>query len=198
MHPIVLASASPRRQELLRQIGIPFTVEIAPEAEVPWGGEQPEEYVLAQARAKADAVLARSPDTPVVLGADTVVVIDEDVLGKPRDAGEARAMLALLAGRAHRVITAFRAVRAGTPPQDRAVETWVSFRPLTTLEIDSYINTLEWEGKAGAYAIQGIAGAFVTGLRGSYPNVVGLPLTEVVAALLALGALPSFPLPVGR
>lgn len=176
-------------------MGIPFETKVAQTAEAPWKGEEPRAYVLAQARAKADAVFQEVSEGATVLGADTIVVVEEEVLGKPKDADEARGMLRLLSGRSHRVLTAFRLRNASRPPLDRLVETEVQFRALSSGEIEGYLSTGEWQGKAGAYAIQGIAGAFVSGIRGSYPNVVGLPITEVVLGLLEVGALSSFPLP---
>jgi septum formation protein len=197
MSPLILASASPRRQELLRQIGLPFTVLVTNAVERPWAGEPPAEYALAQARAKADAALASAPPGAAILGADTVVVLGSEVLGKPGDADEARGMLRRLAGRAHEVITAFRVIStAAKEPRhrDRAVITEVVFEPLEDEAIAGYLATGEWEGKAGAYAIQGVAGAFVSRIEGSYPNVVGLPISEVVIVLRELGLLPGFPL----
>ena len=129
-----------------------------------------------------------------VLGADTTVVIEDAILGKPADDTEARAMLARLAGRRHEVVTAYT-VRFGDRRLERAVTTLVAMRALQPSEIEAYVASGEGRDKAGAYAVQGIAAAFVTELRGSLTNVIGLPLAEVLADLLALGALPRYPVP---
>ena len=129
-----------------------------------------------------------------VLGADTTVVIDDAILGKPVDESDARAMLGRLAGRRHEVVTAYR-IRQLARTVERAVTTAVFVRSLHPAELDAYLASGEWRGKAGAYAVQGIAAAFVTELRGSVTNVVGLPLAEVLADLQALGALPAYPRP---
>jgi septum formation protein len=127
-----------------------------------------------------------------VLGADTTVVVDDTILGKPADADDARAMLARLAGRRHEVITG-TSIRFGARRIERAVTTLVAMRALQPAELDAYVACGEWRGKAGGYAVQGIAAAFVTDLRGSVTNVIGLPVAEVIADLLALGALPRYP-----
>jgi septum formation protein len=160
--------------------------------ETPLPGERPTEYVRRVASAKCDAVAAaRAPDLPVV-GADTIVIVDDQILGQPRDEEDARRMLLLLAGRRHDVTTAYR-VSFGGRTLDRAVTTIVSFRSLQPAEVDAYVASGEWKGKAGGYAVQGRAGAFVTELRGSHTNVIGLPLSEVLADLQALQALPAYP-----
>lgn len=193
MRPIVLASASPRRQELLRQVGVPFEVIVSPTPEEPWRGGDPAWYALAQARLKADAVAVVAPHAPAIVGADTVVLIDDEVLGKPRDRDDAARMLRRLSGRGHHVITGFRALVPGGRAIDQMVMTRVLFRALTLDEIEGYLDTREWDGKAGGYAIQGLAGAFIPEISGSYPNVVGLPVVEVVSALRELKVLPHFP-----
>jgi len=189
---LVLASASPRRRELLEQLGLTLQVTPANIDETPLPGERPTEYVRRVASAKCDAVAAaRAPDLPVV-GADTIVIVDDQILGQPRDEEDARRMLLLLAGRRHDVTTAYR-VSFGGRTLDRAVTTIVSFRSLQPAEVDAYVASGEWKGKAGGYAVQGRAGAFVTELRGSHTNVIGLPLSEVLADLQALQALPAYP-----
>jgi septum formation protein len=189
---LVLASASPRRRELLEQLGLTLQVTPADIDETPLPGERPTEYVRRVASAKCDAVAStRTPDLPVV-GADTIVIVDDQILGQPRDEEDARRMLLLLAGRRHDVTTAYR-VSFGGRTLDRAVTTTVSFRSLQPAEVDAYLACGEWKGKAGGYAVQGRAGAFVTELRGSHTNVIGLPLSEVLADLQALQALPAYP-----
>jgi septum formation protein len=191
---LILASASPRRRELLERLGL--TLEIAPAAvdETPQPGEKPLAYARRVAAAKCDAVAdgaAAGRGLPV-LGADTTVVVEDDILGKPADDTEARAMLLLLAGRRHEVITAYT-IRFGDRRLERAVTTLVAMRALQPAEIDAYVACGEGRDKAGAYAVQGIAAAFITELRGSLTNVIGLPLAEVLADLLALSALPRYP-----
>lgn len=182
---VYLASASPRRSELLRQIGAPFRVRPAaiPEEQVP--GEAPDAYVLRLAAAKATAVwaaLERGDERPV-LAADTAVVLDGQVLGKPADAAEAEAMLAALSGRAHRVLTAI-ALKTSAGADTLLCESEVRFRATTLAERRAYCATGEPFDKAGGYGIQGHAAVFVEHLRGSYSSVVGLPLYET-AVLLA-------------
>jgi septum formation protein len=192
---LVLASASPRRRELLSRMGLSLLVAPVEIDETPAPGERPADYVRRVASAKCDAAAAArtgaAPELPV-LAADTTVIIDAHILGKPGDAAQARSMLARLAGRRHDVTTAYR-IRFGARMVERAVTTGVSFRALQPAEVDAYLASGEWEGKAGGYAVQGIAAAFVTDLRGSHTNVIGLPLAEVLADLLALGALPGYP-----
>ena len=185
-----LASASPRRLELLRLAGVEPEVTPADIDETRRPDEDPVVYATRLAREKA-ASIARPGDA--VLGADTIVTLDGDVLGKPVDSDDARTMLRRLAGREHQVVTAYHLIApAGT--RSRAITTVVVFRALTPVEIDGYVAHDEWRGKAGGYAIQGLAGAFARELRGSYSNVVGLPLCEVIEDLRALGRLsPEWP-----
>jgi septum formation protein len=131
------------------------------------------------------------PGIPL-LAADTTVIVDKSILGKPADEAEARQMLARLAGRRHEVTTAYRIIHGGREV-DRAVTTAVAMRLLDPREVEAYVAGGEWRGKAGGYAVQGIAAAFITELRGSWTNVVGLPLAEVLADLRALDALPAYP-----
>jgi septum formation protein len=180
--PFVLASASPRRLDLLAQVGVtPDRVEPAEIDESPFKCELPRVLAARLAQAKADAVAARFPDA-VVLAADTVVACGRRILDKPADAAEARKTLKLLSGRRHRVYGGI-CVAAGAMRRSRVVVTQVQFKRLEAAEIDAYIESAEWQGKAGAYAIQGRAGAFVVKINGSYSNVVGLALYETLALL---------------
>ena len=175
---LVLASASPRRRELLEQLGIRFLCDPADIDETQLAGEAPGEYVQRMAQEKARMVAARHEIPPcVVLGADTSVVLDSQVLGKPRDADEALSMLERLSGRQHTVLTAL-CLRGGAGEHCQVVATQVEFAALSSRECAAYLATGEHRDKAGAYGIQGVAGAFVRALQGSYSNVVGLPLHE--------------------
>jgi septum formation protein len=185
--PLVLASASPRRLELLRQIGLaPDLIDPAEIDETPQDGETARRLALRLAKAKAAAVAARHADA-FVLAADTVVAVGRRLLAKPADAAEAERMLRLLSGRAHRVLSAVAAVAPSGRAGARLSETRVIFKRLTDAEIEGYLAGGEWEGKAGGYAVQGRAGAFVTLIAGSYTGVVGLPLYETRALLVGLG-----------
>jgi septum formation protein len=191
---VVLGSASPRRKELLERLGLRLQIVPAEIDESPRADERPADYVRRMAAEKCAAVIARpdlEPGLPVV-AADTIVVADAQILGKPTDAADAAGMLRRLAGRRHDVITAYR-VQRGSAVAERAITTAVSFRLLAPAEIDAYVACGEWQGKAGGYAIQGVAAVFATELRGSLTNVIGLPLAEVVADLLAVGGLPGWP-----
>lgn len=184
-HRLFLASASPRRRELLQQLGLSFEMIVADVPERPAPGESPAQYVSRVARDKARAALARLPagDDVLVLGADTEVVVDGEVFGKPADAAAATAMLQRLAGRAHEVISALWLLTHGR--EEAAVQvSRVTFAALSAARIEAYVATGEWFGKAGSYAIQGRAAAFITHLDGSYSGVMGLPL-HAVAELLA-------------
>ena len=184
---LVLASASPRRLELLRQIGLtPGVVEAADIDESPRPRELPTQLALRLARDKASAVAARHPGA-WILGADTVVACGRRILAKAVDTGEARRFLTLLSGRRHRVHGGVSIVDPDGKQRARLIATTVSFKRLTAGEIDRYIASDEWRGKAGAYAIQGLAGAFVTSVNGSYFNVVGLPLYETLSLLVGSG-----------
>jgi septum formation protein len=190
---LVLASQSPRRRELLASVGLAVVIRPANADESVHAGEAPEAYVRRVARDKAGAVEAAAGE--LVLAADTAVVLDGAVLGKPADDAEARRMLRALSGRTHVVMTGVHA-RAhpaeGGAPREGAVmvSTAVRFRPLADRQIDWYVATGEPADKAGAYAVQGIGGALVAGVAGSVSNVVGLPLAETLALLARLG-LPS-------
>lgn len=185
MRSIVLASASPRRAELLRQIGLPFAVQPVDLDETLESGEAPAYYVERLARAKAMAGLANNPQA-LVIGADTTVVSEGGILGKPVDRAAAQTMLASLSGRSHRVMTAV-ALAGEYGCFARLVTTEVRFRPLSHDEILAYCHTGEPLDKAGGYGIQGRGGVFVDGLQGSYSAVVGLPLEETAMLLAEAG-----------
>jgi len=183
---LVLASASPRRIELLALIGItPDRIDPADIDETPERDETPSRLAVRLARSKAEVVAARSPGA-VVLAADTVVAVGRRLLEKPADEAEATKFLTLLSGRNHRVFTGV-AVAAGDKILSRVVDTRVSFKVLSPQEIKTYVEGGDWRGKAGGYGIQGPAGAFVTRIVGSYPAVMGLPLFETVNLLSGAG-----------
>lgn len=183
---LVLASASPRRAELLARVGAVVTVRPADLDETPSAGESPHALVVRLADAKAAAVTR--PDRPdeIVLAADTEVVHEGRSLGKPRDSAHAFAMLASLSGRTHEVVTGV-AVRRGRAHRNTVVTTRVTFRELTAAEITWYVATGEPEGKAGGYALQGAGAALVDRIDGSDTNVIGLPLAETLGLLRELG-----------
>jgi septum formation protein len=197
----VLGSASPRRREILAQLGVSFEV-IAPEVdESVKENEEPHDYLERIARAKLDAVMARVPPERVVLCADTSVLLLPDadhterpagvdraecILGKPADDREARAMLRALSGRAHEVCTAFALGRGGAALHVERVSTKVWFRALEDDEVEAYVASGEGKDKAGGYAVQGLGAALVSRIEGSYTNVVGLPACEVYVALRGL------------
>jgi septum formation protein len=185
---IYLASASTRRSELLRQIGVPFEARAAEIAELQADGEAPDAYVLRLAAEKAAAVWASvaPAERRPVLAADTAVVLGEHVLGKPADAAEAEAMLAALSGHTHRVLTAV-ALRCGEKTETLLSESEVRFRSTTPEERAAYCRSGEPLDKAGGYGIQGRAAMFVEHLSGSYSGVVGLPLFETAALLKRCG-----------
>lgn len=183
---LVLASASPRRIELLELVGIrPDRIVPADIDETPLKGEAPSLLAVRLARSKAAAVAANAPEA-VVLAADTVVAVGRRLLEKAADEAEATRFLRLLSGRNHRVFTAV-AVAAGGRLMHRLVETRVTFKTLSGEEIAGYVASADWRGKAGAYGIQGPAGAFVIRIVGSYPAVMGLPLHETVNLLNGAG-----------
>jgi len=189
---IYLASASPRRRELLDQIGVEFRVIVADVPEQRGDGETPEAYVLRIAAAKADSVWTRlaARDAAPVLGADTAVVVDQLVFGKPANESEALAMLECLSGRSHTVLTAV-ALRSESGTESLVAESEVRFRPTTAGERKAYCRCREPFDKAGAYAIQGRGAVFVEHLSGSYSTVMGLPLCET-ARLLSRFGLPAW------
>ncbi len=184
---VYLASGSPRRRELLQQIGVRFRVLDAAVDETVLQGDSARDYVGRLAAAKAAAGWhRRGPADAPVLGADTAVVLDGKILGKPRDRPDAEAMLAQLSGRTHEVLTAV-ALHTGPGSDLRISHSWVRFRPLQGPEIRAYWDTGEPCDKAGAYAIQGYAAVFVAELRGSFSGVMGLPLFETAQLLSAAG-----------
>jgi nucleoside triphosphate pyrophosphatase len=182
---LILASASPRRRDMLERLG--YTLEVRPtnvdEGVLP--GELPAAYVARIAQAKAEAGAAGAGAGAWVLAADTTVTIDDAILAKAEDGTEAAVMLRRLSGRTHQVLTAFAI--AGPRSASRLVSTDVDFIQLDDAMVADYVACGEWRDKAGAYAIQGIAASFVRAVRGSVTNVIGLPLAEVVAALRELG-----------
>jgi septum formation protein len=201
MADLILASGSPRRRALLAQLGLPFRV-LAPDIdETPRPGEAPIAYGLRLAQAKAQAVAERLSASEVVLAADTVVIlaadtlgVDDqgDILGKPQDADQARAMLRRLRARTHLVCTAFCLLALPTGQQHRqAVQTLVTMRAYSDAEIEAYIATGDPFDKAGGYAIQHAGFAPVAHIQGSHENVVGLPVAEIADALRRLGLLPA-------
>lgn len=193
--PLILASASPRRVDLLTAAGFEFTRRPADIDETPLAGEAPDRYVLRVALDKALAVHAANPAS-VILAADTTVTIDGLILGKPADATEATHFLERLAGRDHDVLTAVvvigptqLAARGETPRiESEVVRSIVTFRALTPADIARYVATGEPMGKAGAYAIQGIGASLVTSVAGSYTGVIGLPVSETLALLAKVRA----------
>jgi septum formation protein len=184
--PLILASSSPRRQELLRAAGVVFEVHPAYIFEERIAGEPPLEYACRLAQEKAKTVAVEFPDR-YVLGADTIVVAGDDVLEKPVDARDAARMLRFLSGRDHRVITAVSLVAPRLAADTQAATTRVYFREIQEEEVQRYIASGEPMDKAGAYAIQGSAAQWIQRIEGEYSNVVGLPLTLVKAMLRANG-----------
>lgn len=183
--PLVLASSSPRRRELLQQIGVEFEVRVNPVDETPFAAEKPADYVRRLAIIKAQASV-QADDTRPVLGADTTVVCNGEILGKPANLADAKRILGMLSGRAHQVMTAIALVQ-GQQIQSEVVVTDVVFRSLSDAEIEAYWATGEPCDKAGAYGIQGKGAVFVARIEGSYSAVVGLPLAETAALLTKSG-----------
>jgi septum formation protein len=176
---LVLASASPRRRELLKQAGIKFTA-CPVNMNESFKSTSPEKLVVRLAHDKAMAA-AKKFKRGIILGADTIVVCDDQIMGKPSDKQDAKKMLKQLSANTHKVMTGLALVNAKTGKIKTAIETTkVTFRTLSTKEIDGYISTGEYKDKAGAYGIQGRAGAFVERIDGCYSNVVGLPLSRLV------------------
>jgi septum formation protein len=192
---LILASASPRRQELLTQLGVPFSILPANIDEQHFTGESPDIYVQRMARTKAQYMAQQQP-MAFVLGADTIVVQASHILGKPQDLTEACRTLMALSGRQHTVITALALCHHQRGfLQVETVQTQVWFRVLSPAEIEQYIATTEPFDKAGAYAIQGAGAAFVTAIEGCYTNAVGLPLRRTMRMLRAVGFAVSSPPP---
>lgn len=183
---IILASASPRRQELLRQVGCDFTVIISDIIEDNNQNLLPQELAMLQAKEKAIDVSSRVSSHDIVIGADTIVVLNGKVYGKPADIDDARQMLTGLSGKEHEVITGIAVTRSGNVWTDFA-STTVQFSTVNAEEIEKYLATGEPMDKAGAYAIQGIGALFVEGIQGCYTNVVGLPLNKLSDVLKKAG-----------
>jgi len=182
---LILGSGSPRRKELLGQLGITPDAVLPPDIdEDPRPGELPREYCARIAAEKLDAVPADPGD--VVLCADTTVALGRRILGKPADAAEARKFLEMLSGRRHQVITAV-AVRRGDLHRSRVVVSKIRLKRLDAVELDAYIASGEWQGKAGAYGIQGRAAVFAPWIEGSFTGIVGLPLAETAHLLASVG-----------
>jgi len=186
---VILASASPRRRQLLGAAGIEFEAIESRVAEGHVAGEPPRDYALRMAQEKAGAVSPRFPEAMVV-GADTIVVCENQILEKPADAADARRMLGMLSARTHTVVTAFALARDGKILESSPVESRVTFRKLTDTEIENYIGTGEPFDKAGGYGIQGIGSGFISQVEGTRDNVMGLPTQSVVAALARYGVMP--------
>jgi len=185
---LILASASPRRRELLGSVGLEFQVITSGIDEEIRDGELPRGHVVRLAGEKAAAVSCHHPHA-WVLGADTEVIIDDGVLGKPGTPQEARAMLQRLSGRTHLVITGYSIIKESADVHiDNTVESQVRFREMTGEEIEWYVRTGEPFDKAGGYAVQGKGAVFVQEIRGSHTNVIGLPLCEVITTLAGVGA----------
>ncbi len=187
--PFILASASPRRVELLQELGLSFTVVPSGIDETYRSGETPSAHVRRISQAKATVVAVDNPEA-WVLGADTIVAIGGEVLGKPKDRDDARRMLRRLSGREHYVLTGFTIVRKSVSVLCRkTVRSTVVFRPIEEDELQWYINTDEPYDKAGGYAVQEKGGLFARRIRGSYSNVIGLPVSEVFEILKKIGAI---------
>jgi septum formation protein len=187
---LILASASPRRAEILAAAGIQFEVHPAYVDESSLSGETPTQMVQRLARVKAEFIPRQHAHekVAVILGADTTVVLDGQILGKPTDSADARAMLHKLRGREHHVITGIHLIRISDGACQSGIETTrVWFSPMTDQEVDAYVSTGEPLGKAGAYAIQGLAARYIPRIEGCYFNVVGLPISRVWHALTELG-----------
>ncbi|MCP4599478.1 MAG: septum formation protein Maf [Proteobacteria bacterium] len=194
--PIILASASPRRRKMFKDLGLEFEVIPAQIEEQIEPDEKPEAFTRRVAEEKARAVAERlKPEgrNNWIVGADTVVVLDGEVLQKPKSADQAHTMLSKLSGRTHTVVTGWTLGRNSGPWIVEHAETSVTFHKLNIEQIDGYVVTGEGMDKAGAYAIQGIGTFLVDRIDGNYFNVVGLPISHVVQALIQVGALPTFP-----
>ncbi len=191
MNSTILASSSPRRRDLLTLVGLAHTVRPADIDELPLPGELPEGHAERLAREKAEAVAAFSPDD-LIIAADTIVVVDDEILGKPRDVAEARRMLSRLSGRTHTVVTGM-ACSLGGRTVSCVENVSVTFRYLTEAEIDAYVATGEPMDKAGAYGIQGYGATIVRRIDGDYFAVMGLSLVRLVSLMRELGVSYDFP-----
>ena len=187
--PFILASASPRREELLRSVGLKFKILPASVNEDYIDGETPRQHVRRLSQDKARALAHKYPDA-WVLGADTIVVIDNLILGKPQNKTQARQMLERLSGREHKVFTGFTLARTSAQvAKTKVIQSAVKFKPISTEEMEWYISCDEPYDKAGGYAVQGKGAYFIQAIRGSYTNVIGLPLCEVLEELKKLNAI---------
>ena len=185
---LILASASPRRAEILRSAALPFIVLSSAVDETPYPGESPQDHVQRLSAAKAELVAARAVGPAIVIAADTVVTLEGKILGKPRSSDEARKMLERLSGRTHSVLTGVTLIRLPDAERRTFVEsTLVHFTQLTDDDLVQYLATEEPYDKAGAYAIQGRAGRYIPRIEGCYFNVVGLPLARLMRSLAELG-----------
>jgi septum formation protein len=187
--PLILASASPRRQELLRFVGLKFKTIPAHLNEDYIEGESPREHVKRLSQDKAIVIAKKYPNA-VVLGADTIVVIDKSILGKPENKYQARKMLRKLSGREHKVFTGFTIAHVASKiKQTKVIQSAVKFKTISAAELEWYIACDEPYDKAGGYAVQGKGAYFIKSIRGSYTNVIGLPLCEVLETLKKLEAI---------
>jgi septum formation protein len=190
---LILASSSPRRREILKKLCLPFIVRKSKINELRNPNEDPKEYVLRIAHEKAYKI-AKKDDSHVVIGADTIVVINGEVLGKPKDENSAKIMLNKLSGKKHKVLTGLCVLNLKNQKiLKRVVESFVVIKELSLKEISNYVATGEPLDKAGSYAIQGIGAFLVREIYGSYSNVVGLPVCELIEMLLKIEAIKSFP-----
>jgi len=193
--PIILASNSPRRKEMLENLGIDFEVIPSNIDEIRKTGEIPTEFVRRAALEKGIDVLeklALENHTPWIIAADTVVVLGDEILCKPKDKNDSKDMITKLSGKTHSVITGWVVGRKGEKWHVDHTGSQVTFHDLSTNQIDNYVATNEGMDKAGSYAIQGIGSFLVKGINGNYLNVVGLPISYVVRVLIDVGALPGF------
>ncbi len=187
---IVLASSSPRREKLFRELGLHFIVISPNVVEVHLAGESPVDYVLRISLEKALSVAATLKNRQLVIGADTIVVCDGEILGKPKDREDAKSMLTKLSGQHHQVMTGISIVRAKREIMHaESIESVVKFKTLSPNEIEEYVNTNEPLDKAGGYAAQGVGAFMIEGIQGSFTNVVGLPLSTLSNALKKLRAI---------
>lgn len=189
---LVLASQSPRRRQILEALGLPFTVLPSGAEEKSGSSREVAAIVMNNAFAKAQEVVAKVAKDSLVIGADTVVVLDEAVLGKPVDADDARRMLKALSGRPHAVVTGMALVSARYGERRSCVRTEIRFRTLTVPEIENYLLSKEPFDKAGSYGIQGLASLFINRIDGSYTNVMGLPIEQLLKDLEALTSIPPW------
>jgi septum formation protein len=189
---LVLASQSPRRRQILEAAGLKFLVQPGSADEKSGHSKDVASIVMQNALVKAQEVVARAPAESVVLGADTVVVLDEEILGKPVDEEDARRMLRALSGRSHAVVTGMALVSARHGERRSCVRTEIRFRTLTSPDIESYLKSGEPFDKAGAYGIQGLASLFISKIDGSYTNVMGLPIEQFLRDLESLTGIPPW------